>query len=357
MPNEIKLYGDIGEGGITCQMVKTQLAKMDATQPLIVRIDSFGGSVFDGLSMYEAFASYPGPKKAIIETSAFSIASYIAMAFDEVEIASNGYLMIHSPYVDGAGGTSEELINMAELGVKIKQDMVRAYSTKAGISESDALALMSKDTYLNAEEALSKGLVDRINEARVSPKVRPQARHQHMPQRVYAALFGAGSSGENPESSKEKTMSEGPVAATLQEIEAAFPKAKAEFVIKCLKKSMPMASVAAAAAEELMTENEELKAQVAAMEEELTALKAKAEEEPPAEEEEEEPPVEAKAKARGAKPVARASSAATKSAKEEWDAAIAAALPTAKNRAKAVAQANRQHPGLRQRMLAEVNAR
>jgi hypothetical protein len=140
---------------------------------------------------------------------------------------------------------------------------------------------------------------------------------------------------------------------------------KDSFFVKCLERELPLASVAGAAAEELMAENQELMAKVAAMEEEMTSLKAKAMEDeevkPDAMEDGEEEVTEeetAKATAKvGAKPVARAKSSATKDATARWNEAVDEALATAKTRFKAVAIANRKHPGLREQMLAEANAR
>jgi ATP-dependent protease ClpP protease subunit len=373
MPNEINLFGVIGnvggERGVTAQQVKTMLAKMDQTQPLIVRIDSEGGSVFDGLSIYEAFANYPGPKKAVIESTAFSIASYIAMAFDDVEIAENGYVMIHEPS-SGVDGTATDLMKSAELLSKLDQSMVAAYAKKTGLTEYEARELMKDETYMNASEALNYGFVNRVSSSRVSTRIQPTARHTKLPQRVFTALFGAGSDdGDNREKTTETPMSDThkPVAASVKEIKAAFPKMKADFVVRCLERELPLASVASAAAEELMAENQELIAKVAAMEEELTAFKAKAmddEEKPDAMDDEEDPNAmddeeeTAKAKARsGAKPVARSKPAASgKSATERWNEAIESAMVTAKSRFKATAVANRKHPGLREQMLAEVNA-
>jgi len=366
MPNEINLFGVIGRtedgSGITSQQVKTMLAQMDPTEPLTVRIDSEGGSVFDGLSIYEAFASYPGPKKAIVESTAFSIASYIAMAFDEIEIAENGYVMIHEPssYTEG---TSSDLQKTSELLAKLDQSMVSAYSKKTGLSEDEARGLMQEETFMNASEALAMGFVNRINPTKVQTRMSPQAKHEKMPQRVYAALFGAGSGGETREPTKEKPMSDTqkPVAATIQEIKAAYPKAKAEFVLRMLEANKPMASVAAAAAEELMTENQELQAKLTAMTEEMTALKAKAEgvevEVMPEEETEtEEPPAKATASS-GAKPVARAKAGShSVNATAKWDAAVTACLPQAGSKMKAAIMANKKNPGLREQMLAEVKA-
>lgn len=369
MANEINLFGTIGnvggERGITAQQVKTLLAKMDQTQPLLVRIDSEGGSVFDGLSIYEAFANYPGPKKAVIESTAFSIASYIAMAFDDVEIAENGYVMVHEP-ASSVDGTASDLTKSAELLAKLDQSMVEAYARKTGLSEAEARMLMQDETFLNASEALNYGFVTSISSRQTPSRIKPTARHEKLPQRVYASLFSGGSNGDKSETSEEKPMTTQPVAASIKEIKAAFPKMKDSFFVKCLERELPLASVASAAAEELMAENQELMAKVAAMEEEMASLKAKAMEEevkPDAMEEDEETAEydeeeTAKAKAKsGAKPVARAkTAAASRTATARWNEAVNAAMVTAKTKFKAVAIANRENPGLREQMLAEANA-
>lgn len=373
MSNEINLFGPIGRTddgtGITAQQVKTFLASADQTQPLVVRIDSEGGSVFDGLSIYDAFKAYPGPKKAIVESTAFSIASYIACAFEEVEIAENGYFMIHEPKMV-ADGTQSELRGGAELLAKLDQSMVEAYCRKTGLSEVETRSLMKAETFFNASEALTYGLASSVGSVQVQTRIAPQAKHRDMPQRVYAALFGAGSGdGVKHDKHKEQPVAnQKPTAATVKEIKAAFPKMKAEFVVRCMEEELPLEDVAAKAAEELMAENEQLMAKCTAMEEEITALraaKAMEEETPAAEEtiieveEEEAPAAKAKATASvGVKPVARAAGTVrAKSATALWTSAVDACLPKCGgNKVKAAAMANKQNPGLRQRMVAEANS-
>ena len=151
-----------------------------------------------------------------------------------------------------------------------------------------------------------------------------------------------------------------PVAATLQEIKAAFPKAKSDFIVKCLERALPMASVAQAAVEEMMAENQEMAARCKAMEEELAKYKSmepKEEEPVEAMEDEEEELVESKATARGGvKPIAKAKEGGP-SACVRWDEAVTQCLAKCGgNKVKAVALANRLNPGLRQAFLDEVNS-
>jgi ATP-dependent protease ClpP protease subunit len=365
MTKTIRIDGVIGTGKdeISAAMVREQLPP-NGTDEIAVKIHSEGGSVFEGFAIHDAFAAYQGPKSLSIESSAFSIASFIACAFDDVEISSNGYMMLHNPYAK-VEGDDEDFARQSEMLGKLKSSMVSAYARRSGKSEDEIKAILKNETYLNAQQSVEMGLAKRIAGQPVIG--RAFAKVKTMPHGVVAALFGAGSDGENRET-EGKPMSTAPVAATIQEIKAAYPKAKSDFIVKCLERSLPMASVASAAAEEMMSENEDLKKQVSAMQEELAKYKAmddekaKAmededdEEKPAMAMEDEEEKVEAKAKS-GVKPVAKARTSGP-SASVRWNQAVDAAMTkTGNNKMKAVALANRNHPGLREAFLAEANAR
>lgn len=355
MSLEIVIDGIIGngQGEISAQMVKSQLPSTG--EPITVKIHSEGGSVFEGFAIYDALAAYQGQKTAIIESSAFSIASFIPMACDQIEITPNGYMMLHNPYV-GVEGDDEELAKQSQLLGQLKTNMVNAYVQRTGKPEDEIRAILKQETYLNASDAVAMGFCNRITEKPITGRV--FARLDKMPHGVVSALFGVGSDGNQDSLPKVKPMSEStPVAATIDEIEAAFPKMKPATVLACLKAKKPLASVAQAAVEEMMAENQEMAAKCKAMEEELAKYKS-AEVTVETETEEEEPAEEmaATAQARGGvKPVAKAKSGGP-SARMRWDEAVSSCLAKCSgNKVKAVAMANKQNPGLRQAFLAEVN--
>lgn len=357
---EIRIDGVIGqgEGEISAEWVRTQLPT-NGTDPIRVSIHSEGGSVFEGFAIHDAFAAYTGPKVAAIESTAFSIASYIAMPFDEVEMSPNAYFMLHNPRIE-IEGDDEELRTKSQMMSDLKTNMVDAYATRTGKTPDEIKGILKAETYFNATDAVAIGLADRITQKPVQG--RAFARLKNMPHAVATALFGAGSGGDN-DSKKGKPMTEStPVAATVQQIKAAFPRAKAEFILSCVEKSLPMASVATAAAEEMMKENEELKAKVTALEEEMAKAKAMDDEEKPEamedgeEDDKEEEKPEAKARARGVKPIAKGTSGRP-SATARWKDLIQAKVSAGVPRADAVMKVDQENPGLRKQYLAEVNAR
>ena len=361
MPKRIRIDGVIGreDGQVSAAMIAAQLPK-NGTDPIRVSMHTEGGSVFEGFAIHDLFASYEGPKTLAVESTAFSIGSFIATAFDDVEISPNGYFMLHNPRIE-AIGDDDELMQTAGRMTDLKKNMVEAYAKRSGKSVDEIQAILKAETYMNAEAAIANGFADRMTSKPVSG--RPFARLDQMPHGVVTALFGAGSGGEEREPTKEQSMSDAkPVAATVQEIKAAYPKAKAEFVLNCIEKAMPMASVATAAAEEMMKENEELKAKVAAMEGEVAKAKAEAEakaEETPADggaDSKAEAKAEPTAKKTGVDPVARATSGKP-SATARWNDAIESSLTKCNgNKMRAVAMANRMNPGLREAYLAEANS-
>lgn len=356
---EIEIDGVIGKkaGEISAAFVKSMLPA-DNSQPITVVIHSEGGEAFEGMAIHDALAAYPGKKLARIASSAFSIASFIPMACDEIEMTPNAYFMLHNPYAK-AEGDDEDLGGTSEMLKQVKASMIAGYAARTGKTTDEMAAILKRETFLNAEQSVAMGLANRITGAPVIG--RAFAKTHNLPHGVVTALFGAGSGGKE-ELPRRKPMADSvPVAATLPEIRAAFPRAKAEFILSCIERSMPMASVASAAVEEVMKENADLQARCLAMDEELKALKAKAEGDPADDEEkkdDEAPEAKGKPVARsGVKPVARAVGGGPKvSPRAEWTSKLDELVAKGKPKAEAARILNRQHPELREAMVAEANA-
>lgn len=366
-PKEIRIDGVIGqaEGEVSAAWLRSELPA-NGTDPVRISLHSEGGSVFEGFAIHDVLAKYTGPKTIAVESTAFSIASFIAMAGDDIEMAPNAYFMLHNPRIN-IEGDDEELAKKSGMISDLKTNMVNAYAERSGHSTEEIQGILKAETYFNATDAIAFGLADRVTQKPVTGRV--IARIESMPHGIVTALYGAGSSGDNDSEKGQKMTESKPVAATVKEIKAAFPaiaKLKPAFVVDCIERELPIASVASAAAEEMMKENEELKAKVTAMEEELTAIKAKAmegeEEKLDAKAEGDELPDEeekpaAKAKSSGVKPVAKGTSGRP-SASARWNSAIEASMAKCGgNKMRAVAMASRENPGLREAYVAEVNAR
>ncbi|WP_075220712.1 head maturation protease, ClpP-related [Acuticoccus yangtzensis] len=160
---EVTIYDEIGAYGISAKSFLDEFAALPDGQRITLRINSPGGSVFDAVAIHNALKRHPAGVTVWIDGIAASAASYIAMAGDEVVMPANAFLMIHDP----SGmvlGTADDMRAMAEALDKIKTNLVAGYAAKSGGSDADIAELMRKETWLDAEEAVALGFVDRVTD-------------------------------------------------------------------------------------------------------------------------------------------------------------------------------------------------
>ena len=166
---EVYIFGDIGESWwdetVTAKAFVKDFAAIEADE-ITVRINSYGGSVTDGIAIYNAIKRHPAQITISIEAAAYSIASLIAMAGDTIEMADNALLMIHAPW-GFASGNSADMRDMADTLDKYAQAMASSYVAKSGKASSDILALLTdgQDHWYTAAEALAAGFVDSVVDA------------------------------------------------------------------------------------------------------------------------------------------------------------------------------------------------
>src|SRR5450830_41833 len=161
---EILIYGDIGESWygdtVAAKDFVREVSLLDV-DALTVRINSYGGSVTDGVAIYNALKRHPAAVTTVIDGIAASIASLIAMAGDTVEMADNAMLMIHAPWMY-TGGNSASLREDANMLDSYAEAMATSYIAKTGGDKAEILALLQdgKDHWYTAEEAISAKFAD-----------------------------------------------------------------------------------------------------------------------------------------------------------------------------------------------------
>jgi ATP-dependent Clp protease protease subunit len=168
---ELLIYEDIGTDffgdGVSAKSVKEQLDSF--TGDLSIRINSFGGDVFEGHTIYNLIKNYDGAKTVHIDGIAASAASVIAMAGDEIRMPVNAMLMIHNPYTL-AMGDSAEMTRTAERLDQVKQTIVNVYTDKTGIDAGEVSEMMTAETWMDADQAFNLGFAVKSESAAVLNK-------------------------------------------------------------------------------------------------------------------------------------------------------------------------------------------
>ncbi|MEG1492483.1 MAG: Clp protease ClpP, partial [Oscillospiraceae bacterium] len=162
VPNDDKWVYDWLGWEATCPKDVTSAIDKANGEKLDVYINSGGGSIFAGSEIYAALQEYGSQVQIHVVGLAASAASVIACA-SQSDIAPTAMLMVHNVSA-GAEGDYHDMDKTSEILQKSNQTVAAAYVAKSGMTEADALAMMDKETWLSAKDAVEKGLIDKIAE-------------------------------------------------------------------------------------------------------------------------------------------------------------------------------------------------
>lgn len=130
-----------------------------------IYINSLGGSVMEGVAIYNQLKRHPAQKTVYIDGFACSVASVIAMAGNRVIMPRNTTMMIHNPWTLVAGNAKELRKAADDLDV-LSESSRQAYLLKSGgkLDEANLAKMMDAETYLTAAQCIEYGLADEFAE-------------------------------------------------------------------------------------------------------------------------------------------------------------------------------------------------
>lgn len=163
---EILIYGDIGETwwseSVSAANFVRELVAL-SVEAITIRINSYGGSVVDGIAIHNAIKRHPAQVTTCVDGIAASIASLIAMAGDTRDISENAMLMLHAPW-GGIQGNAVQMREYADMLDTWGNAMATSYARASGMKDADVLALLSdgKDHWYTAAEAQAAGFAHNV---------------------------------------------------------------------------------------------------------------------------------------------------------------------------------------------------
>lgn len=142
---------------------------------ITLRINSPGGNIFSAQAIYNVLKAYPGKVTAHIDGICASAATVVACGAAKVVMPKNALYMIHNPmtYVFDMVD-AEALSKMADTLAKVKETIVNVYKDRAGdkMSVDEIIRFMDEETWMSAEEALEKGLIDEIDDYAIDAQMK-----------------------------------------------------------------------------------------------------------------------------------------------------------------------------------------
>lgn len=169
-PARLDLFGEVGGGfwseGFDEGTFKDAMSlAVKPGQALEIFINSPGGSVFTAIAIYELIKRHDGAVTIRVSGMAASAATIITSVPNARVIMPTGSMMlVHPVRVALGSSTTEELLEAAENLEKVRESVIDIYEKKTGMSRDELLALMQKESYLTAKEAVDLGFADELDE-------------------------------------------------------------------------------------------------------------------------------------------------------------------------------------------------
>lgn len=174
LTTEIYIYGaivdykwDETDPEVTPVEFRDELEKAKDAKTIHLFVNSPGGNVFAGLSIYNMLKRHPANKIGHVDGIAASISSVILMACNKIISPKTAMMLVHKPLIAGfVVGNANDLMRIAGDLDKVEIPIIEAYVGKTGLKAEKIKEIMEKDAYMTGEESVNSGFADSIDDSK-----------------------------------------------------------------------------------------------------------------------------------------------------------------------------------------------
>ncbi|MCR9258219.1 MAG: ATP-dependent Clp protease proteolytic subunit [Pseudomonadaceae bacterium] len=157
---ELRIFGEIGFE-VSAEQLVADLDEIDRNIPLHVQIHTPGGSVFDGLAIYNRLKAHLAPVTTEVIGMAASMGSIIMLAGDHRLMNEGSWVMIHNP-ASSAFGESKDLNKAAQTLDQFKSGLLDIYARNLKLPRDTISSMMDEETWFNAADAIAAGFAHEV---------------------------------------------------------------------------------------------------------------------------------------------------------------------------------------------------
>ena len=162
---------------VTASVVVAQLLYLEGQDPdkdIFLYINSPGGSVSDGMAIYDTMQYVKCDVSTICMGMAASMGAFLLSSGTKGKRIAlpNSEIMIHQPLISGGGisGQVTDIQIRSNYLLRTKERLNRILSENTGKDYETVCRDTERDNFMNAEEALQYGLIDKVFDTRVDKK-------------------------------------------------------------------------------------------------------------------------------------------------------------------------------------------
>lgn len=160
---EVQCMGEIDRETVCGLILQLRyLEQEDGKAPITMYINSPGGSVPDGLALYDVMKSISCPVRTVCVGMAASMGAVLFLCGNERYILPHSQVMIHDPLMGNVGGSALKVAQVSRELLKVREVMAEIIARHTGKTPEAILERTATDTYFSAQEAVDFGLADKI---------------------------------------------------------------------------------------------------------------------------------------------------------------------------------------------------
>lgn len=159
----VEVVGEITRDSVYSLVLQLRHLQHSAPgEEITMYINSPGGSVCDGLALYDVMAAVSCPIRTVCVGMAASMGALLFAAGDVREILPHAEVMIHDPLVNGISGSALSIEESSRRLMNIRQITAEILSRHTGHTIEEVYEKTKQDSYFSAQEAVAWHLADRI---------------------------------------------------------------------------------------------------------------------------------------------------------------------------------------------------
>lgn len=159
----VEVVGEITRESVYSLILQLRyLQQSGPGKEITMYINSPGGSVSDGLALYDVMEATGCPIRTVCVGMAASMGALLFAAGDSRNMLPHASVMIHDPLTTGLGGSALRIEEASRRLMETRKTTAEIIAKHTGHSLEEVYEKTKQDSYFNAEEAVAWGLADRI---------------------------------------------------------------------------------------------------------------------------------------------------------------------------------------------------
>lgn len=163
---DIILHAEIDRDVVSAILLQLMyLEKQDNTAPINIYINSLGGSVIDGMVLYDFIRMMKSPVNTICTGKACSMGAIIFLAGDNRYVFPHSEIMIHDAsfgHAEFSGLKPDEIQEKTDDLLETTKMLREIVTERTGQPLKNVTARMKKDSFFKAEAAVQYGLATEV---------------------------------------------------------------------------------------------------------------------------------------------------------------------------------------------------